>query len=169
MIHVCMFGAHEGVLRSEKKMYFTVFGACELDRPTVAKRLIARQQKNAGRTTELPSVFFLTIFGASEIKAPTLAEEFLDLRQALDSNALTLEEWDRVMAELPQLDVSISSLSLFAGFSECELPSETEEIDAPALQRHMGNITDSSGQILQYAIGQQQAERTATIRRAVVA
>lgn len=169
MIHVCIFSAHEGVVRPERKFYITLFGACSLVRPTVAKRLISRQQRPAEQAATPPPVFFLTLFGATEIKAPTLAEEFLDLRQALDSRALTLEEWDRAMAELTQLDVSVSSLTLFAGFGECELPEETEEIDALALQRHLGNISDSAGQILQYAIGQRQTERTATIRRAAVA
>ncbi len=170
MIQICMFSGHEGVVRAEKKIYITIFGGCELVRPTVAKRIIARrQQQTAESSTKPPMVFFFTLFGCTEIKTPTLAEEFLDLRQALDSRALTLEEWDRAMAELSQLDVSISSLTLFAGFGECELPEETEEIDALALQRHLGNISDKAGQVLQFAIGQRQAERTATIRRAAVA
>jgi len=168
MIHFCMFSGHEGVLRSERKTYITIFAGCELVRPTIAKRFIATKQRGEEEVAP-PPVFFLSLFAGTEIKTPTLAEEFLDLRQALDSRAFTLEEWDRAMAELPQIDISISSLTLFAGFSECELPTETEEIDALALQRHLGNITDSAGQILQYAIGQRQAERTATIRRAAVA
>ncbi len=169
MVHFCMFGAHEGVLRPERKTYITVFGACELLRPTLAKRLISRVHRDTEKQGSPPTAFFFSLFGATEIKAPTLAEEFLDLKQALDSRSLNLDDWDRAMADQSQLDVSLSSFTLFAGFGECELPGETEEIDALALQRHLGNISDSAGQVLQYAIGQRQAERTATIRRAAVA
>lgn len=169
MVQLCMFSRHEGIVHPERKVYITIFGGCDLVRPTLAKRILARKRQQSAGAVALPKQFFITGFGAVDIKVPTLAEEFLDLRQALDLRAMSLEDWDRSMTELSQLDVSISSVTIFGGFSENKLPSETDEIDALALHRHLGNISDSAGKVLQFGICQNQVERAATIRRAAVA
>ena len=77
--------------------------------------------------------------------------------------------WSGTRPMFERLDVSISSFTLMGGFSECELPSEDEEVDSLALQRHLGHIPESAGQILQYGIGRRGAERFATLRRALAA
>ena len=105
--------------------------------------------------------------GATEINAPTLAEEFIDLQELLRSGELRMDDWERHAADAGRSDVSISSFTLMAGFSECELPSENEEVDSLALHRHLGNIPESAGAVLQHGIGQRGAERRATLRRAV--
>jgi hypothetical protein len=84
------------------------------------------------------------------------------------SGELTMEDWDRAMSELGRLDVSIGSFTLMGGFSECELPSENQEIDSLALQRHMGNITRQASDVLQHGIGKRDGERHATLRRALL-
>ncbi len=169
MIQVCIMGGHEGLIRPEKKVYLTLFGRCDLKRPTVARQILARRRQERDGATHPPRLFFLTICGDVDINYPTLAEEFLDLRQMLDAGALSMDDWDRAMADLGQSDVTVASFTLMGAMSECELPSENDEIESLALQRHLGNISDSAGQILQYGIGQADAERRATIRRAIVA
>jgi hypothetical protein len=80
-----------------------------------------------------------------------------------------VDDWDRAVSEIGRGQVSISSFTLMGGVDQTGLPEETEEIESLALQRHLGNISDSAGQVLQYGIGQRDSERYATIRRAAVA
>ena len=63
----------------------------------------------------------------------------------------------------------IRPFTLMGGFSEMVLPSEEEEIEGLAVQRHLGNISDSAGEVLQYGIGRKDVERRATLRRALAA
>ena len=92
-----------------------------------------------------------------------------DLREMITSCLLPREEWERSLAELGQAGGALASLTIFGGFDECELPGEDEEVDSLAVQRHLGNISESAGQALQYGIGRGGAERTATVRRAILA
>ena len=168
MIQVTVFSAHEGRLRHGTQFYLTMFGACELVRPTVAHRMLAKaEQKRGGRPLE-QTPFFLTIFGAAEIKCPTLAEEFIDLRELLNTEGARFANWETAITTVSRGDGAVASFTLFGGFDECALPSENEEVDALALNRHLGNISDSAGQILQRGIGQRDVERYATIRQAVL-
>lgn len=166
MFQVCIFGGHDGQLRPEKKFYLTIFGGCDLTRPTIARQILA--QRRAERS-ELPRQqhFFFTLFGGVDIMQPTLAEEFIDMREMIKSGVLDVKDWDRAMADLARVDSSIASFTIFGRLSENELPKENKEIESLALQRHLGNIPPNAGQVLQYGIGQGGAERTATIQRAV--
>jgi hypothetical protein len=168
MIHVTIFGGHEGRLQPNKRFYLTLFGGCGLVRPTVARQLLAQRQAERENRAR-GKTFFLTAFGAAEIKAPTLTEEFLDLREMINSGMLNLDDWERSMAELARSEGLIASFTIFGGFDECTLPKEDEEIDSLAVQRHLGNIPESAGHVLQFGIGQRGAERTATLRRAILA
>lgn len=166
MIHITVFSGHDGQLQPDKRFYLTLFGGCDLTRPTVARQLLhERQVAQSGRPTT-PPPFFLTIFGGVDIKYPTLTEEFLDLREMLNSGLLTMEDWDRSMAQLGRSSTNVASFTLFGGFGECELPSEEEEVDSLAVQRHLGNISESAGKVLQFGIGQRGSERVAALRRA---
>ena len=168
MIHVTIFGGHDGQLHPNKRAYLTLFGACEVKRPTVARQLLEQRQRSGNpRIDNKP--FFLTIFGAAGIKAPTLAEEFIDLREMISNGLLPREDWVRCLAELGQTEGALASFTIFGAFDECDLPEEDEEVDSLAVQRHLGNIPESAGQVLQYGIGQRGAERTATVRRAILA
>lgn len=169
MIQVTVFSGHEGLLRFDRLFYLTIFGGCDLVRPTIARRLVA--QKSAARDghPEGRRPFFLTVFGGVDISAPTLAAEFLDLRETIESGLLSLDDWSRAMAQLGHADGAVGSFTLFGGFDECKLPTENEEIDSLGVQRHLGNISMAAGQVLQYGIGQRGAERNSTVRRALVA
>ena len=169
MIHICIFSGHEGPLRVDKKFYLTLFGGCDLTRPTIARQIQALRRAGTNGQVERPRAMFLTIFGGVDIKAPTLAEEFVDLRELLSSGALTMEEWGRCMAELDRSDASVSSFTLFGGFEECKLPSENDEVESLALQCHLGGVPQTAGHVLQFGIGQRDAERRATIRQALLA
>ena len=103
------------------------------------------------------------------IKSPTLASEFIDLREAIAGGMLNLSDWDRAMADLSRSDALFGSFTLFGGIEECKLPSEDTEIDSLAVQRHLGNISEDAGQVLQFGIGQSGSERNATLRRAIQA
>ena len=155
MFQICILGGHDGIIRPEEKFVLTLMGGCDFKRSTIGRQILAeRQQRKEGRPR--PKQFFLTILGGVDIKVPTLAEEFLDLRQLLDSGEITMDDWDRATADLGRSDVTIGSFTLMGGFSECELPSEEEEVESLAVQRHLGNIPNSAGDLLTY--GAQTAE-----------
>jgi len=192
MIQVTIFGGRDGPFRYDNTFYLTLFGACELTKPTLARQyMIARQHEAAGPTRQPQPTFwekvealgssrrrhgvystkpfFLTVFGAVAIKNPTLAEELVDLQELIRSGELSLEEWDRAMLTLSHLESSCSSFTLFAAFNESELPSEDEEVNSLAMQCHLGNISEPSREVLQAGIGLKESDRRAVIHRAVVA
>lgn len=167
MFHFCIFGGHGGQLSPDKRFYVTICGGCEVKRPTLARQLIDKQRRGQlGSPGQ--SHYFITICGGTEVKAPTLAEEYLDLRDALQAGALTLAQWDSVMAQLAvQPAMRIESFTLCGGFDSDALPGESEEIEGLALNRHAGQIPDAAGQVLELGVGQAGAARTALIRQAV--
>lgn len=167
MLQLCIFGGYEGPLSPEKKCCFTVFGGCTLRRPTLARQMIATERIGQGKAPT-PKMIFVTIFGATTIKCPTLAEEFIDLREAVNNGALEADRWDFYVAELDRWNSSsLMSLTLFGGFEETELPSDDEEAEGLALQRHLGNIGEDSGHILELGVGQSGANRRAVLQQAV--
>lgn len=167
MIQFCIMGGQDARIRPEPKIFVTLMGACDLQRDTLARQILSRRQRQREGKGAPPKQFFLTIMGATEIKCPTLAEEFLDLHQLMRTGELSMADWDRALADLGRLDVVIVSFTLMGAFSEAELPSETEEIDSLALQRHLGNISAAAGEVLQHGIGQRDAERQSVVRRAL--
>lgn len=169
MIQVTIFSGHDGRLRFGKMVYLTVFGGCDLARPTIARQLVAQREAERQGRAPMPKPFFLTIFGGVDIKSPTLAEEFIDLRELLGTEVLTMPDWERSIAGMSRAESSIASFTLFGGLDECELPSENQEIDALALHRHLGNVSEAAAEVLQYGIGQRDAERYAIVRRAILA
>ena len=169
MIHVTLFGAYEGRLQPGKRFYLTAFGAADLVRPTMARQLLEKREAEREHRPAAGKPFCLTLFGAMEVKAPTLAEEFIDLREMINSGVLALADFERSMIDLGRGDGSVASFTMFGAFGECELPSEDEEVDGLAVQRHLGNIPESARQILQYGVGQKGTERSVTVRRALAA
>lgn len=166
MIQITIFAGHEGEMRYDKAIYFTVFGGCTLIKPTVARQImIHRQHGDAKPARRKP--FFLTLFGGTEIKSPTLAAEFIDMREMINGGTLSMEDWDRTMSEAGRFQDSVGSLTLFGSFEESTLPTEAEEIDSLAIQCHLGNVHDSARRILQTGIGQGESERRAILRRAI--
>lgn len=169
MLQFCIFGGHHGLLSAEKKGYFTVFGSCELRRPTLARQLITARRIRGGHEMAPRSVF-VTIFGSTEIKCPTLAEEFVDWLDAARSGALDLDLGDADWAELEKGSLNaIASLTLFGSFDQSSLPDENDEIESLALQHHFGAIHDDSRRILEMGVGQSGAQRRTIIQQAVQA
>lgn len=168
MLQWCMFGGYEGLMGPERKCYVTLFGGCELRRPTLARQLLAAQRAGAERA-EFGKKVVITLFGATEIKSPTLAEEFIDLREAAKTNLLDLLKWDTYLADLDRWQNSaVLSFTMFGALEESCLPTEDQEIEGLALQRHLGNIGDSSGRMLELGIGQAGAQRRSVIQHAVM-
>lgn len=169
MFHFCIFGGQGGELSPDKKVYVTIFGACELKRPTVARQIIEMRQASR-QPDRHPMRFFLTVCGATELQAPTLAEEYIDLQDALRAGLLTLEEWDRSVARIGSSDdFRASSFTLLGGFSTSELPSEDEELERLALNRHLGTIPEPASRALMLAVGRGGSQRPAAVRQAVAA
>ena len=168
MIQATIFSGRTGELRLDNSFYITVFGGFELTRPTIARQLLARRQASREQYASRPRPFFLTIFGGGTIKCPTLVAEFIDLKEMIAGGVLEMSDWERSMADIGRGEVAFGSFTLFGGLDECKLPSEEEEIDSLAVQRHLGNIPESAGSVLQFGIGQGGSERTATLRRAVL-
>lgn len=167
MIHFCVFGGHEGQLSPDKKFYVTICGACELKRPTLAKQIVEMRRRAEAGLPHPSTHFFVTIFGATEIKSPTLAEEFLDFKDAIASNMFTTEEWHAAVARLGGDEgMRIDSFTLCGAFSANELPSENEEVEGLALNRHLGHIPDDAGTMLEMAVGQGGSQRASLIGRA---
>lgn len=167
MISFCMFGAQGGQFSPDKRVYITVFGSCELKRPTIARRVV--EGKDHDSTRDKPRTqYFVTIFGTTELKTPTLAEEYIDLQDALRSGMITMDDWDRAVTRFGGLDRWRSaSFTLFGSFGGDELPSEEEELDALALNRHLGHIPDEAGKLLILAMGQSGSQRPAAVRQAL--
>ncbi len=168
MIQFCIMGGYEGLIRPDKKIYVTLMGGCELKKPTVARQILTHRRHESEGPLRPRRQFFLTIMGATEILCPTLAEEFIDLREMIHSGTLAMADFDRALADLARSETSYASFTLMGGFSESELPTEEKEIESLALQRHLGNISEEAGQVLQFGIGQRDAERRATLRRAIL-
>ncbi len=168
MLQLCIFGGHAGLLTPEKKCYFTIFGGCELRRPTLAKQIISSEQSDK-RNLPTPKMIFITLFGGTDIKCPTLAEEYLDLKAAVESRVLDLNNWDTYISRLDSWQSSsLMSLTLFAAFNETNLPSEDQEVEGLALQRHLGKISEESGRILEMGVGQKGSGRQSVIHQAVL-
>jgi hypothetical protein len=169
MLQLCMFGGYDGQLGPEKKVYFTMFGGCDLRRPTLAREMLAMRQPG-GPAPSVGRKVVITIFGGTEIKSPTLAEEFIDLREAVRSQALDVRHWDAYITEWARWQQNtLLSFTLFGSFDDHALPSEDEEVEALALQRHLGNISEASGHVLELGVGQAGSQRRAVIREAVLA
>lgn len=168
MFQVCMFGAYEGRLAASKRVVLTMFGACELHRPTLARRLLAKSARANEVKPARYRPFVITLFGSAEIRLPTLAEEFLDLREAIRSGAVSPQALDHFLVDLSaEDDGAVFTLTLFGACDEAGLPGEDEEVDSLALQRHLGNISDNEAQILQCGVGQEEAQRRAVLRQAI--
>lgn len=167
MIQFCIFGGQNGRLSTDPyKIYFTVFGGCELQMPTIATQILAmhrsREQPNTRR------MFFVTVFGSTEIQQPTLVEEFFDAMHAIQSGAIAPAEWDRLAAQLSADDgLRIGSFTLFAGFSSTEMPSEDQELDRIALAYQLGQINDATRQALMLGVGARGPQRVGAIRMAL--
>ena len=167
MIHFCVCGGHEGQLSPDKKLYVTICGACELKRPTLAKQIIERHRRAQAGLPRPSAHFFVTICGATEIKSPTLAEEYLDFKDAIASNMFTTEEWHAAVASLSGDEgMRIDSFTLCGAFGANELPSENEEVEGLALNRHLGHIPDDAGTMLEMGVGQGGSQRASLIGRA---
>jgi hypothetical protein len=166
MINFCIFGGHEAQLSPEKRLYVTIFGGCEVKRTTAVRQIV--EYREVARNGRPPTAcFVLTIFGGTEIAAPTLADEYLDLLEAVRSGSLTFDEWDRAMPRIARLGPHVASFTLFGGMSADQLPSEDQELDGIALQRHLGTIPPDAAQILTLAVGTAGAQRLAAVRQAV--
>jgi len=46
MLQVCIFGSYEGRLRANKRFFFTLFGAAELRRSTLARRILTERAQD---------------------------------------------------------------------------------------------------------------------------
>ena len=165
MIHLCLFGGQGGQLSAEKKVYLTLFGGCDLRWPTIAKQMVDMRQSGKSGTSS-PTHVFITLFGGTDVTAPTLAQEYLDLQSTLRGNQLTLDDWDRSIVQVGGLRRN-ASLTLFGGFDGDNLPSEDDELEDLALNRHLGYITEQASELLMQAIGQRGSSRGAVVRQAI--
>ncbi len=171
MLRITAFSGHDGQWSHHSQFYLTLFGGCSLTKPTLARQIVLARElerNDDAKRAEENGSFFLTLFGAVEIKWPTLAEEYIDFSEMLRTGALRMEEWDSRVTVMSAFRPGASTLTLFAGFDENEIPNEKDEIEALAIQRHLGNISESVGRILQLGIGKKGSERTSIIRRAVM-
>jgi hypothetical protein len=167
MIQFCMFGGHTGQFEAARRIHITIFGGCDLIRPTIAKQVSAMKQQGGPQRGGPSRVehFFATIFGGTTLRLPTLAAELLDLQNALRSGELTLADWDRLSGALTRQE-NISTLTLFGGFDSDELPGEDKELEDLALNRHLGYISEDASDVLMQAIGHRGPSRAAAARQA---
>jgi hypothetical protein len=170
MLQVCIFGGHEGRLEASKRVVLTLFGGCDLRRPTLARQLLWLRHRDPHVAVTRKRHVAITLFGATEIKVPTLAEEYIDMRELLRSGRISTVDWDALMADLTRAeDQGFWALTMFGAFEECSLPTEDEEVDGLAVQCHLGNIPEEAGGILQYGVGLRDSQRRAVVLKAVAA
>jgi hypothetical protein len=167
MLHLCVCGGHDSELTPGKRLYVTLFGGCELKRPTIARQLIEHRKAGA---IQPRAVFCITVFGGTSISAPTLAEEYLDLQDALRADLFRLEDWDRAIAALGAgNNVRIGSFTLFGGFEGATLPAEDSELERLAVGRQSGRISEDASQHLMLGIGEPGPQRAGAVRQAMAA
>ncbi len=171
MLHFCVFGGHSGELAPGRRVFFTLFGACELKRQTLAKQVLEMRARGGGvQRQPRGQHVFITVFGGTELKAPTLAEEFIDLQDALTSGLIKPEEWDWAVTQLASSEShSVGSFTLFGAFEASTLPTEEEELDAMALSNYVGRVSETAVQMLRLGVGQTGSNRSAVVRQAVAA
>lgn len=165
MIHLCMFGGHDGEFSPGKRLYITAFGGSELKRPTIARQIIEFRR---GGALQPRSAFCITMFGGTSVLAPSLAEEYLDLQDALRADLFKLEDWDRAIAALGAANnMRIGSFTIFGAFESAALPDENTELERLAVARESGRISESASQQLMLAVGQPGPHRAAAVRQAM--
>ncbi len=167
MFHFCIMGGRDGELTAGEKICVVIFGGAEFRLPTIAKQILENRHR-AKNGLPRRSHLFVTICGGTALKVPTLAEEFMAMREAVNSGALSLDDWDRSAVELAADEgVRYESFTLMGGFSSSELPAENEEVDGLAINRHLGQIDAEAGAALELGVGQHGAQRSAIVRRAL--
>ena len=164
MINFCVFGGHEGTLPSGRQLHFTMFGASEFTRPTMAKMLATRRTHPELDQPTRPA--FITICGGVSITAPPLAEEFSELEAAIRSGETRFEEVDRFIAD-DRGALRVTRFTLFGGCETDALPTEDAEIESLAVLRHSGAINDAVVQTLMLGIGRTGPQRLSVVRQAV--
>jgi hypothetical protein len=169
MAHFSMFGSNDGQLVPGRDFFITIFGGSNLKRLPAASQITELRQQPAHQRSQ-PQYTFCTLFGGTTLTWPTLAEEFLALRDALRAGTMTLEDWDRYVAQPGGPGpLRTLSLTLFGGFDGDVLPREDQELDDLSLQRHLGQIPEQALQTLMLAIGRTGVQRLTAIRQAVLA
>ena len=101
------------------------------------------------------------------VKWPTLASEYLALRDAVLGGALTLSDWDRLVARFGDGGLRSGSFAVFGSVNTDDLPGEDEELDDLSLQRHTGGIPEGIIDRLMLAVGHGGPQRLSTVRQAV--
>lgn len=167
MLHACIMSGHEGSLDSEQRVYLTLMAGLDLRAPTIARQIVAKLSKQEKPRVHAVRQTFLTLMGGVSIQVPTMTEEFLDFRDLMQSGKISLGDWDQHASDAPRSDVQIVTFTVMGGFSEAEFPSDDTEVDALAIQRHLGNVPESVGEILKLGIGQRSGERRGILRRAI--
>jgi hypothetical protein len=169
MAHFSMFGGNNGQLAPGRDFYITIFGGCDLKRPTAASHIVELRGQPAYARDRSQGIF-CTLCGGTTLTYPTLAEEYLALRDALRSGTITLEDWDRSLARPGGVGpLRAMSLTLFGSFDGEVVPREEKELDDLSLQRHLGQIPEAAVQLLMLAVGQIGLQRLTAVRQAVVA
>ena len=163
MLQVSMFGGYGGRLRADKKLYFTMFGGADLVRSTLARRIEQARRRDVPHRCVI-----VTLFGGTDVTSPTLAEEYIDLRSMMNSGLISLGGWDRDIADVQASEeTNISAITLFGGFDEDAVPGEDKEVDTLATHRHLGNISEAAGKVLELGFGQTGGQRYAVLRKAL--
>lgn len=169
MFHLCIMGGRDGELTAGEKICVAIFGGAQFRLSTIATQILEKRHR-AKHNLPRRSHFFITICGGTELKVPTLAEEFTAMHDAINSGALTLQDWDLAAVELAADEgIRYGSFTLMGGFSSSGLPSENAEVDGLAIGRHLGHINAEAGAALELGVGQRGAQRAAIIRRALAA
>lgn len=167
MIHFSVFGGHEGQLHPERGLYVAIFGGSTLLRPTLASRLV-ELRANPDVAGRIRGYFFFSLFGGITVKWPTLASEYLALRDAILGGALTLNDWDRLVARFGESGgLRAGSFALFGSVEMDQLPGEDAELDDLSMQRHLGALPDFVVDRLMLAVGHGGPQRLAAVRHAV--
>ncbi len=168
MVRFSIFSGHDGPLGPSGAVYVTIFAGSTLRRPPSAT--LAARVRAAGDLESHERCTCLTLFGGVDILWPTMAEEYVALREAVRSGALTLEDWDRyVAAHGSGGGVHVNSVTLFGSCNGDTVPSENRELEDLALHRHLGHIPDSAVQYLLTAVDQKGVVRFTAIRQAIAA
>ncbi len=141
MFHYTVFGATSGEIAPTGFSALTVFGAAELRRPTLARRILHLRNKPTDtsrswiqRIRDDDRGLLITVFGATEIHRPTLMEEYSALRSLIAASDLSPEACRQLLEQLlsGEKQDDWATFTLFGACStvEAKPARETKALDA---------------------------------------
>lgn len=177
MYHITFFAGTTGDMVPTGFTALTLFGGAEIRQPTLASLLLHQKRQGSRKPRRWDRWFgsdenlVITIFGGTTLIAPTAAEEYAALAGLLRSGALTREECEQLMNQLPEFSARRSMCRTFTVFGACvtQYPSSKKERRSLDAAKEAGSIRDNERRELESILDTPPEARGRLIGRLVMA